>query len=79
LAETIFHVTQCDSSGLSLLTKDDGRKRFYWPAITSAWKPQTGGGTPFSAVAEPDGGEQHGKYLENREKRGDHTVRVETS
>jgi hypothetical protein len=24
-------------------------------------------------------GEQHGKYLENREKRGDHTVRVETS
>ena len=33
LAETILDVTQCDSSGLSLLTKDDGGKRFYWPAI----------------------------------------------
>ena len=30
-AETILEVTQCDSSGLSLLTKDDGGKRFYWP------------------------------------------------
>ena len=33
LAEIILDVTQCDSSGLSLLTKDDGGKRFYWPAI----------------------------------------------
>ena len=35
LAETILDVTQCDSSGLSLLTKDDGGKRFYWPAIAA--------------------------------------------
>src|SRR5215510_3457186 len=46
LAETILDVTQCDSSGLSLLTKDDGGKRFYWPAIAGVWKPHTGGGTP---------------------------------
>jgi hypothetical protein len=46
LAETILEVTQCDSSGLSLLTKDDGGKRFYWPAIAGVWKPHTGGGTP---------------------------------
>ncbi|HKA08309.1 MAG TPA: ATP-binding protein, partial [Gemmataceae bacterium] len=46
LAETILDVTRCDSSGLSLLTKDDGGKRFYWPAIAGMWKPHTGGGTP---------------------------------
>jgi PAS domain S-box-containing protein len=46
LAETILDVTQCDSSGLSLLTKDDGGKRFYWPAIAGMWKPHIGGGTP---------------------------------
>ena len=46
LAETILEVTQSDSSGLSLLTKDDGGKRFYWPAIAGRWKPHTGGGTP---------------------------------
>jgi hypothetical protein len=46
LAETILEVTQADSSGLSLLTKDDGGKRFYWPAIAGRWKPHTGGGTP---------------------------------
>jgi PAS domain S-box-containing protein len=45
LAETILDVTQCDSSGLSLLTKDDGGKRFYWPAIAGTWKPHIGGGT----------------------------------
>src|SRR2546427_1334666 len=33
LAEAILDATQCDSSGLSLLTKDDGGQRFYWPAI----------------------------------------------
>ena len=44
-ADTILEVTQCDSAGLSLLTKDGG-KRFYWPAIAGAWKPHTGGGTP---------------------------------
>jgi PAS domain S-box-containing protein len=46
LAETILDVTQCDSAGLSLLTKDDGGKRFYWPAIAGVWKPHVGGGTP---------------------------------
>lgn len=51
LAETIQDVTQCDSSGLSLLTKDgktpdvDGQ-RFYWPAICGIWNPHVGGGTP---------------------------------
>jgi PAS domain S-box-containing protein len=46
LAETILDVTQCDSSGLSLLTKGDGEERFYWPAIAGMWKPHVGGGTP---------------------------------
>ena len=46
LADTILDVAQCDSSGLSLLTKDDGGKRFYWPAIAGMWKPHIGGGTP---------------------------------
>lgn len=51
LAETILDVTQCDSAGLSLLTRDgkrpdaDGR-RFYWPAIAGMWNPHVGGGTP---------------------------------
>ena len=46
LAETILEITQSDSSGLSLLTKDDGGKRFYWPAIAGMWKSHIGGGTP---------------------------------
>ena len=45
LAETILDVTECDSSGLSLLTKDGG-KRFHWPAIAGMWKRHIGGGTP---------------------------------
>ena len=51
LAETIQDITQCDSAGLSLLTRDgktphvDG-KRFYWPAIAGMWNPHVGGGTP---------------------------------
>jgi PAS domain S-box-containing protein len=51
LAETIQYITQCDSAGLSLLTRDgktphvDG-KRFYWPAIAGMWNPHVGGGTP---------------------------------
>lgn len=39
LAETILEITQSDSAGLSLLRKDDGGKRFYWPAIAGVWKP----------------------------------------
>jgi len=46
LADTILDVTQADSSGLSLLTTNDGGKRFYWPAIAGMWKPHIGGGTP---------------------------------
>jgi len=51
LAETIRDITDCDSAGLSLLTKDgktphvDG-ERFYWPAICGMWNPHVGGGTP---------------------------------
>src|SRR5579863_1632811 len=51
LAETIQEITQCDSAGLSLLTRDgktphlDGT-RFYWPAIAGMWNPHVGGGTP---------------------------------
>ena len=51
LAETIQDITQCDSAGLSLLTKDgksphvEGQK-FYWPAICGMWGPHVGGGTP---------------------------------
>ena len=51
LANTIRDITQCDSAGLSLLTKDgktphaDGQ-RFYWPAICGMWNPHVGGGTP---------------------------------
>ena len=37
LADTILDVTQCDSSGPSLLTKDG--KRFYWPAIAGNSRP----------------------------------------
>jgi PAS domain S-box-containing protein len=51
LAETILHITRCDSAGLSLLTTDgltpDIRgERFYWPAIAGLWNPHVGGGTP---------------------------------
>ena len=51
LAETIQDITQCDSAGLSLLTKDGktpdiGGERFYWPAIAGMWNPHVGGGTP---------------------------------
>jgi PAS domain S-box-containing protein len=51
LAETILEITQCDSAGLSLLTKDGktpdvSGQRFYWPAIAGMWNPHVGGGTP---------------------------------
>lgn len=46
LADTILHVTESDSSGISLLITDDGGMRFYWPAIAGKWKPHIGGGTP---------------------------------
>ena len=46
LAETILEIFQSDSAGISLLTTDDGGKRFHWPAIAGVWKPHIGGGTP---------------------------------
>jgi len=51
LAETIQDTTQCDTAGLSLLTRDDNTpdaegERFYWPAVAGMWKPHIGGGTP---------------------------------
>src|SRR6516165_4969672 len=51
LAETIQDITQCDSAGLSLLTRDGKTphvegQRFYWPAICGMWGPHVGGGTP---------------------------------
>ena len=51
LAETIQDITQCDSAGLSLLTRDGKTPhvegpRFYWPAICGMWNPHVGGGTP---------------------------------
>jgi PAS domain S-box-containing protein len=51
LVETIQDVTQSDSAGISLLTRDGKTpdiegKRFYWPAIAGSWKRYIGGGTP---------------------------------
>jgi signal transduction histidine kinase len=46
LADTILAVCQSGSAGISLLSTDDGGKRFCWPAIAGAWKPHIGGGTP---------------------------------
>jgi signal transduction histidine kinase len=46
LADTILEIFEADSAGISLLSKEDGGKRFYWPAIAGVWKPHVGGGTP---------------------------------
>src|ERR1700730_16776728 len=46
LADTILEVCRAGSAGISLLTKEDNGKRFYWPAIAGQWKPHIGGGTP---------------------------------
>jgi signal transduction histidine kinase len=46
LADTILEVCQSGSAGISLLSTDDGGKRFCWPAIAGMWKPHIGGGTP---------------------------------
>jgi len=46
LADKILDVFNAGSAGVSLLAKEDGGKRFYWPAIAGAWKPHIGGGTP---------------------------------
>jgi PAS domain S-box-containing protein len=46
MADKMLEVFQAGSAGFSLLTKEDGGKRFYWPAIAGMWKPHIGGGTP---------------------------------
>ena len=46
LADTILELLNCGSAGVSLLTTNDGGKRFYWPAIAGRWKVHIGGGTP---------------------------------
>ena len=46
LADTMLDVFDAGSTGISLLTKEDGGKRFYWPAIAGMWKRHIGGGTP---------------------------------
>jgi PAS domain S-box-containing protein len=42
----MLEVFKAGSAGISLLTKEDGGKRFYWPAIAGKWKQYIGGGTP---------------------------------
>jgi signal transduction histidine kinase len=46
LADSIPQFVSVESAGISLLTKEDGGKHFYWPAIAGIWKPYIGGGTP---------------------------------
>jgi len=46
LTDTILELCQAGSAGISLLTLEDGGKRFYWPAISGVWSPHIGGGTP---------------------------------
>jgi hypothetical protein len=59
LAETILGITESDSAGLSLLTRDDGGKRFYTncPAYVREWvvreKARTGSG-PSGLEASAD-------------------------
>lgn len=46
LADTLLDVCRAGSAGVSLLTREDGGKSFYWPAIAGQWKVHIGGGTP---------------------------------
>jgi PAS domain S-box-containing protein len=45
LADMICEMLGCGSAGISLLSRAGGT-HFYWPAISGAWKPHIGGGTP---------------------------------
>src|ERR687891_425530 len=74
LAETILDITQCDSAGLSLLTRDGKTpdvcgKRFYWPAIAGMWNPHVGGGTPRNFGPCGDVLDQHRALLFRRFER----------
>jgi signal transduction histidine kinase len=44
LAETALTLCHAGSAGISLLEPDGAH--FYWPAVTGAWAPHVGGGTP---------------------------------
>jgi PAS domain S-box-containing protein len=46
LADHLLSLCDAGSAGVSLLSTDDGGKRFYWPAIAGSWKAHIGGGTP---------------------------------
>ena len=77
-AETILEITQSDSAGLSLLTKDGGN-RFYWPAIAGEWKARTPGagrrvslglaGTCWIAIARCYSGASNGVIPTCRQSR----------
>jgi PAS domain S-box-containing protein len=82
LAETILDIIQCDSSGLSLLTRDGKTpdacgERFYWPAIAGMWNPHVGGGTPRNFGPCGDVLDQNRTLLFRRfERRYPYLVRV---
>lgn len=46
MAKIMLETFRADSAGFSLLTKEDGGKRFVWPAIAGVWAGHIGGGTP---------------------------------
>jgi hypothetical protein len=50
LADIILEVCQAGSAGISLLSKEDGGKRFYWPAIASKTAYRRGHSTGFRAL-----------------------------
>jgi hypothetical protein len=77
LAETILDITQCDSAGLSLLTRDGktpdvSGARFYWPAIAGIWNPARihRPQTPWPPPAEQDADTNalHPKHLLERRR-----------
>ncbi|MGI9066511.1 MAG: PAS domain S-box protein, partial [Pyrinomonadaceae bacterium] len=46
LVEIALDLCEAGSAGVSLLSKKDCGKTFYWPAIAGAWTPHLGSGTP---------------------------------
>jgi PAS domain S-box-containing protein len=46
LVEVTLRICRAGSAGVSLLSKEDDGKTFYWPAVAGAWSPHVGGGTP---------------------------------
>ncbi|MEK6279301.1 MAG: PAS domain S-box protein [Acidobacteriota bacterium] len=46
LVEIALELCEAGSAGVSLLSKKDCGKTFYWPAIAGAWTPHLGSGTP---------------------------------